>query len=85
MPLLSMLDNQPPADGAISDSTVAKQPTPFKLSQLDLGSIGNAKKTNAKKREFARFHASDDDEDPREEAQVKNHIRTVLYCPVVSL
>ncbi|CAM9120187.1 unnamed protein product [Ectocarpus sp. 6 AP-2014] len=70
MPLLSMLDNKPPADGAISDSTIAKPPTPFKLSQLDLGSIGSGKKTSAKKRAADTAIASDDDEDPREEAQM---------------
>ncbi|CAN0002597.1 unnamed protein product [Ectocarpus fasciculatus] len=71
MPLLSMRDNQPPADGATSDRTaVAKTPTPFKLSQLDLGSIGSGKKTSAKKRAADTATASDDDEDPREEAQM---------------
>ncbi|CAM9597836.1 unnamed protein product, partial [Hapterophycus canaliculatus] len=66
MPRLPMLDKPSPCDGALGDS-VAEPETPFKLSQLDLGSIG--KKSRASKREAA-SPAFDDDDDPREEAQM---------------
>lgn len=67
MPQPPMLDRPPASDGALSNSNVEETKTPFKLSQLDLGSIG--RKSGAKKREAAAA-ALEDDDDPREEAQV---------------
>lgn len=76
MPPLPVLDKRP-ADGGISDTCIAgptEAKKTFKLSQLDLGSIGvadtNTKRPGGRKREVASA-ALDDDDDPLEEAQVK--------------
>ncbi len=74
MPQLPILDKQQGSGGLGSSSAgeVAQQNTPFKLSQLDLGSISMKKRPAGKKRAAAAAAASrDDDEDPREEAQVQ--------------
>lgn len=73
MPLPPMLDAKA-ADGSIRND-MGHPGTPFKLPQLDLGSIGIGKRSGAKKRAAAAAAAldDDDDEDPREEAQVKSH------------
>jgi len=70
-----------PADGGLGSSSgagEAAQPnTPFKLSQLDLGSIGmmtRKRPAPAGKKRAAAIASLDDDEDPREEAQVRSPI-----------
>lgn len=73
MPLPPLLDQRSPCDDAPSDD-VAEAKTPFKLSQLDLGSIG--RKSGGNKRQAAAA-ALDDDDDPREEAQVSI---TTTFC-----
>lgn len=78
MPQLPVLDKRP-AGGGVSDSGTADaaepKKTPFKLSQLDLGSIGVSVSNSKTKRPGSRKRAAtsaalDDDEDPLEEAQV---------------
>lgn len=77
MPTLPVLDNKPAGGGLGSSSAgeVAQQNTPFKLSELDLGSIGmTMKRPSGEKRKRgggAAVAPLDDDEDPREEAQVQ--------------
>lgn len=72
MPLPPMLDTKV-ADGSIRND-MAQPKTPFKLPQLDLGSIGIGRSSGVKKRAaaVAALDDDDDDEDPREEAQVNN-------------
>lgn len=70
MPQLPVLDKRPADDGGVSNN-IPEPKTPFKLSQLDLGSIGVTKRPGGRKRAAASA-ALDDDEDPLEEAQVEN-------------
>ena len=84
MPQLPVLDKRT-TDGGISDGDMAEpKKTPFKLSQLDLGSIGvgeaNPKRSGSRKR-AAISSALDDDEDPLEEAQVDTSTVVCLRGP----
>lgn len=77
MPELPVLGKRLADRGASDDTSIGmaepSQKTPFKLSQLDLGSIGVTKRSGGRRRAAASASASaslDDDEDPLEEAQV---------------
>lgn len=82
MPQLPVLDNKrTAADGRVSDGDIIiaepNKKAPFKLSQLDLGSIGvsaNTKGPGGRKRAAAVSAPLDDDEDPLEEAQVSQSV-----------